>query len=320
MSETTHIGHLQVDSPWGNAGGVVRTPEEAEIMARTGVGWIEAGSYTLEEREGNSPNGETVYVHDPVTGSTWNSLGMPNKGMDEVEKEIPEMARMARSFGKPLVVNVAPVTDNPVEEAQELVARAYAAGADAVLLNAGCPNVITEGGGRHEILSHNPLELGRTLTGLGRIASRYNRIFVRLSPIEDTERLKDIVNTVRFSGIVSTIFTPNTWGGSKPPAHLPQLEVDGNVGGLSGPATAQEAWGQAFGTALLAHDLGIVSSGGITTGQELNKRLTKNPLVQNIVAGAGTTFFHESGDWKRDTDKLLRAYASPRGKEGREAP
>lgn len=37
------IGGLEnVESPWGNAGGVVKTIEDVERMARTGVGWIEA--------------------------------------------------------------------------------------------------------------------------------------------------------------------------------------------------------------------------------------------------------------------------------------
>src|SRR5581483_9991877 len=115
MNETIRIGHLEVDSPFANAGGVIKHPGEVEKIARTGVGWIEAGSFTLEPRPGNSPNGETVYVHDPQTGSSWNSLGMPNKGMDEVEKEIPEMKRIAHAHNKPLVVNVAPVTDKPAE-------------------------------------------------------------------------------------------------------------------------------------------------------------------------------------------------------------
>src|SRR5579885_3518334 len=115
MSEFSgRIGHLEdIQSPWGNAGGVVKTVEDVERMAKTGVGWIEAGSYTLEPRPGNGPNGERVYYHNPETGETFNSLGMPNKGMDVVETEIPEMAHIARTHNKKLVVNVAPVSADP---------------------------------------------------------------------------------------------------------------------------------------------------------------------------------------------------------------
>lgn len=73
-------------------------------------------------------------------------------------------------------------------------------------------------------------------------------------------------------------------------------------------------WGNAGGVAMQLPELHVVSSGGVTTGQELDKRLS-NPLISNVVAGAGTTFYHESGDWRRDTDKLLRTFAAPRRRE-----
>ena len=50
------------------------------------------------------------------------------------------------------------------------------------------------------------------------------------------------------------------------------------------------------------HDSGIdvVSSGGIMTSRELKRRLDLG-----AVAGAGTTFFYQSPDWRYDTDRLL---------------
>jgi dihydroorotate dehydrogenase len=204
------IGHLEVDSPFGNAGGVVKHVEDVEKMAHSGVGWIEAGSYTLEPREGNGSNGEVVYFHNAETGETFNSLGMPNKGIDEVETEIPAMAEIANGYGKPLIVNIAPVSDEPIQESVELTRRAYAAGADAVLLNAGCPNVITQDGGRHEILSHNPDVLEKVLRGLGRT------IFIRTSPMLEVEgvslqRAFRVMKVIKDSGVVEAVFTPNTW-------------------------------------------------------------------------------------------------------------
>ncbi len=61
MAEANYrIGHLDnLESPWGNAGGVIKTVEDVAHMAATGVGWIEAGSYTLEARKGNAIDPET---------------------------------------------------------------------------------------------------------------------------------------------------------------------------------------------------------------------------------------------------------------------
>jgi hypothetical protein len=91
------IGHLEdISYPWANAGGVVRTVEETEAMAQTSVGWIENGSHTISPRLGNAVNLEhpelgaqlIVYTHNPVTGETGNSKGMPGAGIDVVVKNM----------------------------------------------------------------------------------------------------------------------------------------------------------------------------------------------------------------------------------------
>lgn len=302
------IGHLEgIESPWGNAGGVVKTLEDVEQMARTGVGWIEAGSYTLEPRIGNSPNGEKVYHHNPETGETFNSLGMPNKGMDVVEAEIPEMAKIAHAHSKALVVNVAPVSNDPITESKELVAKAYLSGADAVLLNAGCPNVVTDDGGRHEILSHNPNALQGVLNGLSRVVERFKPVFLRTSPLENYPKASWTYGAIP-GGIVSAVFTPNTWGGNKPVDEegRPILDVPGGLGGRSGPATADAAQIQAnFATSLSSVD--VVRSGGITNAFELRRA-----LGAGAVGGAGTTFFYESKNgWQDDTGRLLSDLSNP---------
>lgn len=312
MAFTGKLGHLEIESPWGNAGGVVKTIDEVEQMARTGVGWIEAGSYTLEPRVGNSPNGEVVYYHNDETGETFNSLGMPNKGMDALEEQIPEMVKIAKDLGKSIIFNVAPVSEDPVNESKELITRAYEAGAEAVLLNAGCPNVITKDGGRHELLSHNPETLREVLIELRPLVDKYNPVFVRTSPAKDVNQARDTYKAIADSHAVSTVFTPNTWPGHKPldEDNNPILEVKGNIGGLSGPAATdkaaqQTAW--AF-IRLRRSNIQTVASAGIMNGQELNRR-----IKMGAVAGCGTTLYyqsaHEKRTWEEATDRLLQQYA-----------
>ncbi len=309
MAFEGRIGHLEgIESPWGNAGGVVKTIEDVEHMAHTGVGWIEAGSYTLEPRVGNGPNGETVYWHDKTKGATYNSLGMPNKGMDEVEQEIPEMAEIAHAHNKKLVVNVAPVQPMPLTiiETRELVARAQTAGADAVLVNAGCPNVVTEDGGRHELLSRDPTSLLMILAELGHMGlTQHSPVFLRTSPLETQEQAQVVADSIKNSQAVSAVFTPNTWPGHKPLDYYekPILEVPNNVGGKSGPVMAGLAQVE---TARMMHylkntNIDVVRSSGIVDGVGL-----KIALGSGAVAGAGTTFFYESqSGWAEDTDRLL---------------
>ncbi len=308
MSEFNgRIGHLEgIESPWSNAGGVVKTLGDVEQMAHTGVGWIEAGSYTLEPRIGNSPNGERVYWHNQQTGETFNSLGMPNKGMDVVETEIPEMVEIAHKHNKPLVVNVAPVTDYPADEAVELIARAYSAGADAVLLNAGCPNVLSEDGTRHEVLSHKPYVLGVVLNAVKEANVIPKPIFIRLSPFNEKSLMEMATGKIKSSQTVSAVFTPNTWGGNKPVDYEGRhmIEVRDGLAGKSGPATAQQSYDQTYWIVNSLHKSGIdtISSSGVMNAKELQRRL----FWGGAVACSGTTFFYESErGWKEDVDKVL---------------
>jgi dihydroorotate dehydrogenase len=301
MSEKYHVGHLEVATPWGNAGGVLKSVEDVYKMSLTGVGWEEPGTYTLEYRPGNAQNGEVDYVHDPVTGMSNNSLGMPNKGMDVVEKEIPEMVEIAHARGKKLIINVGPVTTEPEEESLELVTRAYIAGADAVLLNGGCPNVITEDGSAKAPLSKDPVRLFQTLNALKPVVEKYPKIFLRVSPQDSLHQAYMISNAIAKSGVVSTVFTPNTWPGRLPEGS-PQLEVPG--GGISGPGTRMEARRQTAWMAMRGL-FDVVSSGGIMDGHELKRRMFIGPAGV-VKGGAGTTFFYEARrHWGPAVDRLL---------------
>lgn len=331
--ENWRIAHLDnLESPWGNAGGVVKKVEDVEKMANTGVGWIEAGSYTLEPRLGNEYDPETgklkldeetgepikVYHYDPKTGEATNSLGMPNKGMDVVEKEIPEMVKIAEAYGKKLVVNIAPVTSEPIEETKELVARSYEGGAHAVILNGGCPNVETGGGGREEILTLYPGTTFLVLDGLTEIVQKYHKVQIRVSPQKSIAKARELYESVIRADTVSAVWVPNSWPNHQPLEEngKPILGVSGGIGGLTGPATSplaqqQTAWALEF---LNRSGIDVVRSGGIMDFKdeylEVNAaRALKRSLSMGAVAAAGSTFYYESKNgWAEDTDRLLQEF------------
>jgi dihydroorotate dehydrogenase len=317
MAFDGRIGHLEgIESPWANAGGVVKTVEDVERMAHTGVGWIEAGSYTLEPRKGNKWNPETNeydsartdYDHNTETGLTYNSLGMPNSGMDVVEREIPEMVRIAHSLGKALAINVAPVSDKPLSETVELVRRGYAAGADVVIVNAGCPNVKDPDGKQHKLLSRSPWDFGQVMYLLAN-ARISKPVWVRISPQDSLQGTQNVTRHMIKSGIVSALLDPNTWPVPMPrgEAGVPLLGVPMETVGKSGPAMANKALRETTWAikALTRSRIDVISSSGIMSAQELKRR-----LAIGAVAGAGTTFFYESQNgWREDTDRLLSELA-----------
>jgi dihydroorotate dehydrogenase len=320
--ENWQLGNLEVDSPWGNAGGVLKSVEDVEAMARTGVGWLEPGSYTLERRVGNAKDhgpeeaDKVVYHYNQLTGDSTNSLGMPNEGMDVVEQEIPEMARIAHASKKKLVVNVAPVSTDPIEESRELVARAFEAGADMVLLNPACPNIYKEDGSKHDRLSDDPKAVRAVLAGLKSITQSYGRIGIRLAPIPNYDEMKVMIRNIQSTETVSTIWTPNTWAGNVPldedGAYI--LDTPDHAGGRSGPATAEEAYAQAVWAKDILNgcDITLVSSGGTANNENIGASASRQlrKVLQLGALGAGTTFYYQPKDgWVEDTDRLLMAIA-----------
>lgn len=309
-----HIGHVgDIESPWGNAGGVVKSIEDVEAMSKTGVGWIEAGSYTLEPRLGNGwdehAQARILKDWDYSNGLMHNSLGMPNSGMDVVEAEIPEMAEIAHAHQKPLIVNIAPVSDNPSEESLELIRRSYAAGADGVILNAGCPNVKNEDGTTHEILSKSPAELFRVLGNLGK-AGLPMPIWIRTSPLGSLSMTRAVFSGIRSSGVVSAVLHTNTWPVEMPIGAdgSPILEVPMKQVGRSGPEIADAAADETRWASIVLRSSGVdlISSSGIMNARELDRR-----MKLGSVAGASTTFYYASENgWRDDTNKLLSDLAA----------
>jgi dihydroorotate dehydrogenase len=303
------IGHLEVKSPWSNAGGVAKTPEKVELLAQTQVGSIEAGSYTLEPRFGNSPNGERVYYHNPDTNETFNSMGKANIGMDLIEQQIPYMSKITHLLGKKLVVNVAVVSDSPVEEARELVSRTYEAGADAVLI-AEAQNVIKEDGQNQEIISQDAEKTKEMMAGLRPIVEKYKPVFYRLSTYESYAQTRSVVRQID-PKVVSAIYVSNTF-----PVEIPRdengdkiIQVPGEICGMSGPAMA-DAYTQQLYWVLTSSKIGgrsfdVVSSGGINKGCELKRRLDAD---DKVVAGCGTTLYYETPEeaWPEATDRIHR--------------
>ncbi len=318
MSEFNgRIGHLEgIESPWGNAGGVVKTLEDVEQMARTGVGWIEDGSHTLLKRLGNGWNSVTQqrdkkdHDYNPLTGEMHNSLGMPGECLDDVEKEIPERVQISHAHNKAYIFNGAPVSDEPAEESLELIKRAYAAGADGVILNAGCPNVKMPDGEPHEILSKNPLAFGKVLKFIAE-AGIPKPIWVRISPQESFGAANVICSYMKASGIVSALLDPNTWIVPMPIKDngQPLLEVDAKQVGKSGPAMAEDARKETSWAAIALQGSGIdvISSSSIMDAHELKMRLS----IKGVKAGTGTTFYYEpQNSWQEDTDKFLTELAA----------
>jgi dihydroorotate dehydrogenase len=293
------IGHIDdIHSPWANAGGVVKTYNDAEVMARTGVGYIEYGTVTIERRPDLSAVG-SVYYHDAAAGFTYNRKELDNVGIDAAEPELKEAVDMAHTYGKKIVANVAPVSSHPASELAELITRTYRAGVDGVLINPFCPNVE----GVSSQLAREPDRFINVLESLKRIIKM--PLWVRIGYSSKPGEIAATCNLLRLTNMVSAVCISNSESVAVPTDMHGNSLVRSSSGlcGRSGPGMAEAGYAATREAARALYGSGVhtVSCIGISNADELQRRLDVG-----AVAGAGSTFFMESPNgWADDTQKLL---------------
>lgn len=238
---------LDVEVPFGPASGAINGPNVDSIIEHTRqvlasplevTRWASA---TMNGGEGNAPLYGRVYYHNSITGQTVNSLGLPSVSIDVMEKVFPDLQKEADDRGKAIIPGVSAAKgENPLEVLPEMAERLVAAGAIRLEVNYSCPNKVEEGGGREPILSHDLETMEEVDQSILERVGLDIWLLRKLAPlVGEKKRLLSATagyfSTV--SGLVAISF--NTIGSQ---AILtedgdPALDVPGNLGGLSGPAT-----------------------------------------------------------------------------------
>ncbi len=281
------------------------------------------GSVTIPYKEGNiAKYGGPVYQHIESTGATYNSMGLPNLGIERYEQILPELAVIAHDHDKKLGVSLAPISDNPGAEWNQMIERVMEKGVDIIELNAGCPNVYNENNEPKTVLSLVPEALG---VALEQVQSRFGQhltspIFgVKLSPApvsdfrnpEFNEKIiQKQAEAINYLGLYGYVAYANTFGGQVPidenNIELP-LSVPGGGGGVSGPIVADVMNDQTeVFMSYLNEDIDVVASGGISSGEELNKRLS---IDSRVKIGSSVTALWKAPSIGAGATKIAEEYS-----------
>lgn len=263
---------------FGNAAGVVKTLEDVRTACRSAMTEITVGSITVLPRAGNEADpglGRTYYYH-PSEKWSLNALGLPNVGLTEYSRILPEMVRMAHGTGKDLRASVAGFTP---EEYALLTEESLAANVDEVELNLGCPNAWGKDGTQKPIASYHPDLTAKILQAVKeRMGSSRRSVAVKISPIDDRELLFQVLDNIKASGIVHRIVGVNTIPNQERQAEddSPALSFNnGNhLGGLAGSAIqdrALDVMSNVIG--FFGGGIEITSVGGIATGEDAMRHL-----------------------------------------------
>ena len=239
------LGGIPLRNPIGLAAGFDKACAHLDPLGALGFGYVVGGTITRAPRTGNA---KPRIVRYPAHAAMANAMGLPNPGS---ERAAANMARRPRS-SVPRMVSIA---DEAIGDAMESLA-ALEPFADAVELNASCPNVSW---GRDRDNESHVAEL------VGAIRARTPKpVFVKLPPFS-TDVEKDVVlalaRVVQDGGA-----TGLTCSNTRP---VMDARLAAGTGGLSGRAL----WPRTASIVADVHaatggDMPINACGGISTAAD----------------------------------------------------
>ena len=202
---------------------------------------------TLAPREGNPP--PRLWE---LAGGMINSIGLPNKGLEEyLRTDLPQLAELP----VPLIVNVMGFT-------REEVGRLVAAFAErdevaALELNVSCPNVETG-----LMMGAVPAEVSALLDHVRPLTAK--PLIVKLTP--NATDVAAVARAAEESG-ADAVSLINTIRGMALDPRSGEPWLGGITGGVSGPAVRATALAQVFAVANAVKSP-IVAMGGVQRGQD----------------------------------------------------
>ena len=280
------IEKINKDFPVGSAAGWCKSVDEVRKLAESATQFIVVGSITVQERGGNPGN--------TFNGSSLNSLGLPNPGLQKIIEAAPEMVRVSHAAEKPIIMSVAGFAP---AEYLELSRAARELGFDGIELNLGCPNV-ADGGKRKPIASLD-LRLTEEIVGSSSSAVKMHNpdffVSVKVSPMSNPLQIIDTAELLAQCNI-DAIVTQNTFpnGLLFNDDGTPQIQTPDKTGwaGFAGNAIKPMALGQVnqWRKALDASGANhkqVWGAGGVQCGRDVRDMQTAGAIVIQV----GTAYF-----------------------------
>jgi dihydroorotate dehydrogenase (NAD+) catalytic subunit len=250
------VAGLRLRSPLMNAAGVLgMSPPILKRVYDSGAGAVVTKSIGPVPRTGH-PNPTLVRV----SCGALNAMGLPNPGADYFADKV----RTLKEMGVPVVASF---FGGSVEEFAEVASALSEAGADALELNASCPNVQEELG----MLASDAGNVEK-VTAAVREETRLP-LFVKLSP--NVTDIKEIARAAERGG-ADAITAVNTLKGMAIDIDFRRPVLTNVTGGLSGPAVKPVSLRCVWEVAE-AVDVPVIGCGGVTTWED---------AVEYLLAGA----------------------------------
>ncbi|MFH2110360.1 MAG: dihydroorotate dehydrogenase [Candidatus Bathyarchaeota archaeon] len=256
LSLAVDLAGFRLRNPTMNAAGVLgMSPHLLKRVYDAGAGAVVTKSVGPVPRTGH-PNPTLVQV----SSGALNAMGLPNPGVDYFVAEIVKLKEMG-------VPTVASFFGGSVQEFAEVAYKLTKAGADALELNASCPNVAEELG----MLAADAGNVERVTAAVK--AETSLPVFVKLSP--NVTNIKTVAKAAEWGG-ADAITAVNTLLGIAIDVNFRRPVLTNSTGGLSGPAMKPVAL-RCVWEVSQAVEIPVIGCGGVTTWED---------AVEYLLAGA----------------------------------
>ncbi len=256
----------------GNAAGVVKYPQDLNPLLKIPSDILSAitlGSYTPEERQGNS--GNTYWDNDFNAPTSLNSLGLPNPGIKKAVEFLHKSCEEISKSNKSPRVSIAGFT---VTDYRDMVKKLLGHGLSEIELNLGCPN-IRDHGEQKPIFAFQPKLIAEILETVYKVSDHLGApsIALKLSPYSDPYLLREVAKVIaERRNMVQTVVTSNTYpnGYGFKRDGLPLIDANDGYAGIGGEALKHIALGQVRQfRQLLPREIAIIGVGGVSNGKDV---------------------------------------------------
>ena len=257
----------------GTAAGLDKNGDYINSLGKLGFGFLEVGTVTPLPQSGNEkPRLFRVFNENAII----NRMGFNNKGVDHLVKNLKNH-KYNGIVGVNIGANKSSEGDKRIDDYLECFKKVYKY-ADYIVVNISSPNT------KNLRELHSAENLNMLLSAISQLSGELNNtkpIFLKISPDENDESLKKIIEMVEssiFSGLIATNTTIDK-------TVLKESKYHDFEGGLSGTPLFNKSNKKLELINTIAEDMPLIAVGGVIDKETYSKKLESGADLVQIYTG-----------------------------------